>query len=412
MFPREGLIPPVILKYYLYKATKAVEFYRPIMYIYFLSQGLSFTQIVILEAVYNLTTLLGEIPTGYISDRVGRRPSLLIGTVLITVTLVGIGLANSFAELLVLYVFWSMGYNFRSGSEDAWLYDSLTDLSESERFAHVRGRGEALALAIGAVASVVGGYLAGFDLSYPFFVAAAIMGVGIVVVLSMPEPRSYRVQGSDSLQFTESIHIIRQTVENRSIRAFILYYFILFSAVLYVTSIFLQPVFEEAALEMGVPRGQVEPLLGWFYAVVSLLSAALSYNTGIIHQKIGIKGWFLTVPFAVGLGLSSLWFFPLFAIPVLLFVRAIVETSRSLAIQYINDRSGTTGRASVLSAMAMVSSVTVIPFQLGSGIISDVFTPIIALSLAGIVLIGGSTLLIAVSTPFAPPESAKGTPSK
>lgn len=407
----DTLIPPVILKYYLYKATKAVEFYRPIMYIYFLSQGLSFTHVVVLEAVYNLTTLLGEVPTGYVSDRVGRRPSLLIGTALITVTLVGIGLASSFPELLGLYVCWSMGYNFRSGSEDAWLYDSLTDLSDNERFAHVRGRGEALALAIGAGASVVGGYLASFDLSYPFFVAAAIMGVGVVVVLSMPEPKSYRTQGNDSLQFHESIRIIRRTVEMRSIRAFVLYYFILFSAVLYITSIFLQPVFETVALEAGLPRSRVEPLLGWLYAVISLLSAGLSYNTGVIHRKIGIRGWFLTVPFAVGIGLGSLWVFPLLAIPVLLFTRAIVETTRSLAIQYVNDRAGTAGRASVLSAMAMVSSLTVIPFQLGSGIVSDVAAPIVALSLAGCVLFLGSGLLVTISTPVASSDPVRDSPS-
>jgi len=104
-----------IIKYYLYKSTKAVEFYRPIMYLFFLAQGLNFTQIAILEAIYNLTTLLGEIPTGYLGDRVGRRNSLLIGTVLIAVTLLGIGLSESFLALAVLYVCWSAGYNFRSG---------------------------------------------------------------------------------------------------------------------------------------------------------------------------------------------------------------------------------------------------------------------------------------------------------
>ncbi|MFC7236820.1 potassium channel family protein [Saliphagus sp. GCM10025317] len=83
------------------------------------------------------------------------------------------------------------GYNFRSGSEDAWLYDSLTDLDRSDHFPHVRGRGEALALAIGAGASVIGGYVGGIDLAYPFFLAAGVMAVGVGVVYTMPEPRSY-----------------------------------------------------------------------------------------------------------------------------------------------------------------------------------------------------------------------------
>jgi MFS family permease len=148
-----------ILKYYLYKATKSVEFYRPVMYLFFLAQGLSFTEIALLEAIYNLTTVLGEIPTGYVGDRVGRRNSLILGTALIAVTLVGIGLSSSFLPLAGLYVCWSMGYNFRSGSEDAWLYDTLTDELSEDEFADVRGRGESAALAVGAVAAILGGYL-------------------------------------------------------------------------------------------------------------------------------------------------------------------------------------------------------------------------------------------------------------
>jgi hypothetical protein len=69
-----SLPPPNVLKYYLYKATEAVEFYRPIMYLFFLAQGLTFTQIAILEAIYNLTTVLGEIPTGFEQERVCRLP--------------------------------------------------------------------------------------------------------------------------------------------------------------------------------------------------------------------------------------------------------------------------------------------------------------------------------------------------
>jgi len=129
----------------------------------FFSHRGTFTQIAILEAIYNLTTLVGEIPTGYIGDRVGRRNSLLVGTTLISFTLVGIGLSSSFQALAVLYVCWSAGYNFRSGSEDAWLYDTLTDGRSEDAFANVRGRGESIALAIGAAAAITGGYLGSID---------------------------------------------------------------------------------------------------------------------------------------------------------------------------------------------------------------------------------------------------------
>ncbi|SIR68761.1 Major Facilitator Superfamily protein [Haladaptatus litoreus] len=395
-----------VLKYYLYKATKAVEFYRPIMYLFFLAQGLDFTQIAILEAIYNLTTLFGEIPTGYIGDRVGRRMSLLIGTVLISVTLLGIGLAGSFLTLAVLYACWSAGYNFRSGSEDAWLYDTLTDdLSESE-FAHVRGRGESAALAVGGGAAIIGGYLGSIDLSYPWFVAAAVTGFGAVVLLTMDEPETYEETDTDDLSMRRTVEIVRDALSRRNLRSFILYYYVLYAAVTYLVFVFLQPIFQTVIVDLGVSQSQVKSLLGWFYAGYSLFGAVLSYYTGAIKKHIGMRTWFLVLPFVVGAALVGMYFVPILALPTFLVARGLSDVTRSFAGQYVNDQIDTLGRATVLSAMAMVSGLAVVPFQLGSGVISDSVSPLFALAVGGVVLVIGSGTILLWEVPVADSASS------
>lgn len=398
-FDWDGVPRAPVLKYYLYKATKAVEFYRPIMYLFFLAQGLDFTQIAILEVIYNLTTLFGEIPTGYVGDRVGRRNSLLIGTVLIAVTLLGIGLSSSFLTLAVLYACWSAGYNFRSGSEDAWLYDTLTDeLSEGE-FAHVRGRGESASLAVGAGAAIVGGYLGSIDLSYPWFVAAVVTGVGAVVLLTLDDPETYKQSESDDLSFRRTVRIVKEALSQRNLRAFILYYYVLYAAVTYLVFVFLQPIFRTVVVDIGIAPAQVESLLGWFYAAYSLVGAVLSYYTGAIKERVGVKTWFVVLPFLVGAALVGMYFVPVLALPTFLVARGLSDVTRSFAGQYVNNRIETLGRATVLSAMAMVSGLAVVPFQLGSGVISDYVSPLFALAVAGGVLIVGSGLLLLWETP-------------
>jgi len=383
------------LKYYLYKSTKAVEFYRPIMYLFFLAQGLSFTQIAILEALYNLTTLFGEIPTGYIGDRVGRRNSLIIGTALISMTLLGIGVSNSFLPLAGLYVCWSLGYNFRSGSEDAWLYDTLTDdLSEGE-FAHVKGRGESVALAVGAGAAILGGYLGSIDLSYPWFVAAGVTSLGVLVLLTLEEPQTYKETASDELSLRRTVGIVREVLSRRRLRAFLLYYYVLYAAVTFLVFVFLQPIFETVVLDYGIAQSQVETLLGWFYAAYSLVGAVLTYYTGAIRDRIGLRTWFFVLPFAVGGALIGMYFLPLLALPTFLLIRGVSDVTRSFAGQYINDRVETLGRATVLSAMAMVSGLAVVPFQLGSGLLSDAVSPQFALGIGGgILVVGAATILL------------------
>jgi hypothetical protein len=51
--------------------------------------------------------------------------------------------------------------------------------------------------------------------------------------------------------------------------------------------------------------------------------------------------------------------------------------------------------------MAMVSGLTVIPFQLGSGVISDLVSPLYALAIAGAVLIVGSGGILLWEVPIA-----------
>jgi hypothetical protein len=388
-----------VLKYYLYKATKAVEFYRPVMYLFFLAQGLSFTQIVVLEATYNLTTVLGEIPTGYVGDRIGRRNSLLFGTVLIAVTLVGIGLAESFPVFLLLYVLWSSGYNFRSGSEDAWLYDTLADELSEDEFATVRGRGEAAALAVGAGAAVAGGYLASIDLSYPWFVAAAVTGVGALVLVTVEESSTYEESEADQLGFRRTIEIVKTVLSKRDLRSFLLYYYVLYAAVTYLVFVFLQPIFETVVVDLGVAPADVEALLGWFYAAYNLVGAGLSYATGTIERVLGIRTWFAVLPFVVGAALLAMYAVPILALPTFLLARGLADVTRTFAGQYVNDRIDTLGRATVLSALAMVSGLAVIPFQLGSGVISDAVSPLFALGVGGVVLVVGSALIRLWETP-------------
>lgn len=401
--------PASVRKYYLYKATKAVEFYRPVMYLFFLAQGLTFTQIAILEAAYNVTTVLGEVPSGYVGDRVGRRNSLLVGTGLIAVTLVGIGLSSTFPALLVLYVCWSVGYNFRSGSEDAWLYDTLTDDLSAEEFADVRGRGESAALGIGAVAAVVGGYLGTIDLALPWFVASAVTSLGVVVLLTMSEPETYEESDADTVSLRRTLGIVRDALAQRRIRAFLVYYYVLYAAVTYLVFVFLQPIFETVVVDLGVARSLVESLLGWFYAAYSLFGALLSYFTGTIRDRVGLRTWFVVLPFVVGGALVAMFLVPVLALPTFLLVRGLSDVTRSLAGQYVNDRIGTVGRATTLSAMAMVSGLAVVPFQLGSGVISDVVSPLYALAVAGVVLVVGATLVLLWQVPVEAQAGASTT---
>jgi len=384
-----------VIRYYLYKVTKAVELYRPVMYLYFAASGLSFFQITILEAAYNLTTVAGEVPTGYVSDRLGRRNGLIVGTLLIAATLVGLGLAGTFPAFLGLYICWSLGYTFRSGSEDAWLYDSL--VQDGQPFAELRGRGESFALASGVIAAVAGGYLAAEDLTYPFFAAGAVTAVGAVVLLSVDDAG----EEPESTSFSATMNVVKEAFAEPRLRSFLVLYYVLFAATTYLAFIFLQPRMESLAAGYGV--GEIETLLGWYYAAISLTAAAVTYRASWVRDRVGLGRWFLLAPLAAGALLVGQWVLPATAVVAFLVVRGLSEVTAVFASQYVNDRIDSVGRATTLSAMSMVSGLTVVPFQLGSGLLSDALSPAAMLAVAGGVLFLGTVAVHLWRNPIAPP---------
>jgi len=155
------------------------------MFLCFRALGLSWTQVAILEAVGSLVTVATEVPTGYVGDRVGRRTSLFAGTALIAVALAGIAVAGSFLALLAWYPVWSLGWNFRRGSDSAWLYDRLSVAGAADRFAEVRGRGKAAARGVGVVGALVGGFLGARNLALPFLAAAGVTALGLAALVAL-----------------------------------------------------------------------------------------------------------------------------------------------------------------------------------------------------------------------------------
>ena len=60
-----------------YVALFNAHFWMPVFFLYFL-QHVSMSEVLRLEAIYYLAVVILEVPSGYFSDRFGRRPTLLI----------------------------------------------------------------------------------------------------------------------------------------------------------------------------------------------------------------------------------------------------------------------------------------------------------------------------------------------
>lgn len=96
----------------------------PLITIVPLQRGLSLTQIGTLTAIGGVVVLALELPTGGLSDALGRRPVLLAAAAFSIVSTTGLALAGSFAVFAVAFAVEGIYRALDSGPLDAWYVDT------------------------------------------------------------------------------------------------------------------------------------------------------------------------------------------------------------------------------------------------------------------------------------------------
>ncbi|WP_432191676.1 MFS transporter [Streptomyces sp. bgisy027] len=129
-----------------------VLFY-PVYALLFADTGMSLWQISSLFALWSITGVLLEVPSGAWADAVSRRRLLWIGPLL---TAAGFALwvaVPSYWAFAAGFVLWGAGGALGSGALEALVYDELDRLGAADRYAGVMGRSRAARL-LGTVSSI------------------------------------------------------------------------------------------------------------------------------------------------------------------------------------------------------------------------------------------------------------------
>ena len=393
---------PAVRKYYAYRALSSSGFITPVFTLFMLARGLSYGEIATLSAVVAVLVTVGEIPTGYVGDRVGRRNSLVASAVLLVSSLAGFVWARSFPAFVLLYALWAAGLTFASGSDSAWLYDTLAARDETGAFTRIRGRGQSVKRGASVGTMVVGSLLYVADPTAPFVAGAAMNALGIPVLLSMPRNEGYADGAGDRLTVGEAASVVRRALTRPALRTFLLYVG-LFFGVVSASNTYVQPVtvdvLESHVAALGIPE---EATLGVLYAGFTGVSGVASYHAGTVEDALDVRRAVLFVPVAVAAALVVPRTLAAVAIPAFLAMRAADALLRPMASGYLNDRVAGAGRATVLSAASMAYALLRVPMILAGGVVADAAGPLTAVAGFGGVFLVAAAVLTAFATPVAP----------
>ncbi|MEV5439651.1 MFS transporter [Streptomyces sp. NPDC052682] len=194
----------------------------PVYALLFADTGLSVWQISSLFALWSVTGLVVEVPSGAWADAVSRRLLLWLGPLLTATGFALWVLAPSYGTFALGFVLWGIGEALGSGALEALVYDELDRLGAAGHYARIMGRARAAGLL--AVVAAMG--LAGPVLALGGYPAVGALSVLACLLASataarLPEHRAARA-GSEGWAATLRAGLARARADRAVLGALLL----------------------------------------------------------------------------------------------------------------------------------------------------------------------------------------------
>ncbi len=372
-----------IWKSYVFQMLRGLFFSVPVMVLFWQDNGLSLTEIMILQSLFSIAIVLLEVPTGYFADVFGRKKSLIYASLFSFFGFVIYSLGYNFYQFLAAEILLAFACSFMSGADSALLYDTLKDLKKENLYKKIWGNILSYGFASIAFASVIGGFVGKINLRWTIYLTVPFMAMLIPLAFSLKEPKRHKTIFKKGYILELFKTIKYAIIKNKKLKWLVVYSGVLLgfnSAAIWLY----QPYFKISGLDI-VYFGIVFA----FFNIVAAISSKYAHKIeGVIGQKSSLVSLVLITGISYLLMSNFIYIFSFSFAFLQQFVRGF---SKPIIEDYINKLTSSEIRATVLSVQNMSYKffyAAIIPII---GWIADVYNLVQALAILGI-----TTLIIGI----------------
>ena len=373
-----------IWKLYLFKILFGFFISIPVIVLFWKDNGLSMFQVMLLQSLFSVAVIVLEVPSGYFADFYGRRKTLVTASIFATLGIAAYSIGRGFMVFLAAETLWAVGVSLVSGADSAMFYDTLVELGEEGTYKQKWGKASSLYMISAAGAAILGGFIAEYSLRWTLFAQVPFMAAMIPVAYSLKEPGHHRDLAEKETKTIKAI--IGKVWKVKKLRYLVLYGAFIYAG-LQIAFWMYQPYFELTGLEIAA--------FGWAYASFNVVSAASSKYGYLIEGKIGKPLSLVMMPLMLVASLFLMSnFIAVFSFTFIFLQQLVRGYQKPIISDYINEIISSENRSTILSTKSLIGRI----LQAGSlpifGLIIDLYSVPQALTVLGITIIAGGTVLI------------------
>ncbi len=252
----------------------------------FSDRGLSLAEILQLQALFGITVVLMEIPSGYIADVLGRRIALVLGGVFVGVGHSLLLIGYDFFTLAIFEIALGVGLSLISGADVAVLYDTQLELGDD---AEARQKGLGSLFLLRSVSEATAGLAASVVLLFATLNALVTVQVlvgwlPLLFALLIVEPPVERMRAGAHLDnLTE---VLRKLLKSERVLRLTFLTMGIWSLTTYYAVWLLQQSWLDAEVELSA--------FGLLWALFSVAAGVAGWQAANLERHLG-AAWLLTL---------------------------------------------------------------------------------------------------------------------
>lgn len=333
-----------LTKLYLLNASWMFLVLMPVIVPFFQHHGLQMQQIYTLLTIFATSVVILEVPSGYISDLLGRKNTLVLCGIFQGIAFTILALSATFPAFVVFELFNAVSVSLFSGTDVALIYDSLQNLKSKTSEASALARRVFYSQVGETVAALIGGALVAISITLPAKINAITGWLPLVVALTLYEPE--RTKLDHTRHWQNAKYIYRKLFRESKLLRLVILNYISFGLASYIVVWAFQGYWRD----IGIPL----QYFGYLWAAYNLTVALSGRIAHRIEIKLGSVRTLILMgllPVLAYLGMAV--FSSIIGIVLGLMLKFCRGLNQVVIRDALNSRVGTEMRATANSVMSL-----------------------------------------------------------
>ncbi len=361
----------MLLRFSSYGFLKNLKFFEPFLYLFFLANGLNFTQIGWLISIREFSTIVLELPTGVFADLTGRRRTMAIAFFCYMISFSIFYYYSWFLIFILAMFLFAIGDTLRHGTHKSMIMQYLDNEGMEDQRVRYYGKTRAASRLGSALSAIIAGAIVYYVGNYNVIFLATLVPYTFAFALMLTYPKELDGEPAGASIVSTWNHLknsFKQLYKHAGLGKMLVNASV-YDSFFKISKDYLSPIIETLAVAMPLlmfiehEQQRTAILVGVVYFFVYINSFVSSIKSADFMERIGDMGkaldmlYFIMASLFLLVAISLQWNLIEVSIIAFFFFYTLYNLRKPMVIGYVGDRMDSQTRATLFSGQNLLRSV-------------------------------------------------------